>query len=1492
MSKKEPITFQIYDWMEDHEESDGSDSENDGDNQVYIIHTFGRTEDGKSVYMKITDYKPYFYIKLPSKWSERMAKTKVKQMLEYLTGSSNKMVSYNHKSHLINMKVVEMKDPVGFTNGKKFLFGKLIFDNYNGMKSFKYMFERRKIKINNKNYNFTIKDYEKNNKLYPQTIKINNIEYNVTHIIKLRGISEKFLPCVLKNGQIGLEMNKTLIDYSVYNDKLYIPGVTSKSRFFKTYESNFQPMLRCFHIRNVKGCGWVNITSYQKVAKLCKQTYCDIEISCHWKKIKPIEKNINAPLRILSYDIECFSHDGEFPQAHRKEDPIIQIGSVYTYLGESTPYRQHIVCLGETVPIENIIVKSYKTETEMIKGWIKEVIESDCDIITGYNIFYFDESYIHDRCEKILNLANEIKLISKFKYRHCNYRDFKLASSALGENHIRMYNTPGRIKVDLMKDIQKTFKLDSYKLDNVSSEFIRDEIIKIEPINDNYYNLYCKDIKDIFINDFIHIEQKFDFISDNIGKKYEIIKIIDNILTIKGSNSLKDFVNEEHTQKERYTLWWSQAKDDVGPKDIFRLYQGSSQDRSIVAKYCIKDCRLVNLLINKLQIISKNIAMSNVCFVPLSFLFTRGQLIKLISLVMKFYREEGFIFPVITKPIEKMPSFEGAIVFDPEPTVEYESLTVKDYASLYPSSILHKNMSHETIVLDEKYDNLPGVTYFNAKFIETDGSNQNRRFAKIGDELGVIPKMLQKLLKERKAVKKRMKIEKDPMIHMNLDNEQLALKVTCNSAYGGLGADISIICQRDIAACTTSTGREMLKFAKEYDENILPQIINGLKFALINNDNITYNKIIENELKNKNDIMLNKIKNYISKDIKKLTFQPVIRYGDSIPKYELITISINGNIIKDTVENILLKYYNYHNNDNDKEYYTSIFNIYSVTEQGLTKIKSIMKHYTKNNLYKIYTNSGNVTVTCDHSLILYNNNIIKPIDLKIGDKLLTTNGKGGIVKKIFNKGYYNDFVFDLTTKNHHFSAGNGNIVVHNTDSIFSCYHFHEDNTEIKYEDSLKLWKQIIIFSEKLLLKFIPSEYKGLINECYENNYDSKYIIDLKIPDGPKYEPEPTHYKTILNSETRINQLCKKYMDEFYLPWLWTLQKIFNKKINKNTLKDVLDVKLYRHGKELVQYFHFEPEELNNMEFKDFKNDTFNLINNFIEKILKKYIIQPYWVCENNKLVTKIKIYKKGKIIIDKRSLELSIDIGIISGELVKSRLPFPHDLEYEKTFWPFLILTKKRYVGNKYEFNKNKYKQDYNGIVLKRRDNAPIVKKICGGIINCLINENNPEMARKYTIDCLNKMLRGEYNIKYFITSKTLKMKKSYVDWTRIAHSVLADRIEQRDPGNAPQSGDRIEYAVVKVPVTKTTLQGERIETPQYIKENNLELDYEFYITNQIMKPSLQFLQLVIPNAKEEIFKPFLDDLKKKKTLELIKKDNNKVGRTPLLGTYVKIKTL
>jgi len=46
-------------------------------------------------------------------------------------------------------------------------------------------------------------------------------------------------------------------------------------------------------------------------------------------------------------------------------------------------------------------------------------------------------------------------------------------------------------------------------------------------------------------------------------------------------------------------------------------------------------------------------------------------------------------------------------------------------------------------------------------------------------------------------------------------------------------------------------------------------------------------------------------------------------------------------------------------------------------------------------------------------------------------------------------------------------------------------------------------------------------------------------------------------------------------------------------------------------------------------------------------------------------------------------------------------------------------------------------------------------------------------------------------------------------------------------------------------------LQGDRIEHPTFIIENNLIPDYRFYITNQIMKPVMQIYELQMKNPKK-----------------------------------------
>jgi DNA polymerase elongation subunit (family B) len=1665
------LEFQIYDSVEDHE------MDTDDILGNYIIHTFGRCENGQSVYAKIINYTPSFYILLPD---ELQVKTKsyldhcIKKIESYMKSKDNKKIYYKYKPTLKEINIIKLKKAEGFTNNIEYYFAILTFTNYEGMKKYKYYFE---------------------------------------------------------------------------NNDISIPGIIelSKSIRFKLYQANLPPMLRCFHIREISGCSWVE-TSVYDIIDDDKESRCDIEIKVDWRYINPIKKNNNAPLRICSFDIECNSIDGALPQAIRPGDTIIQIGATYTYLGESKPYRQYIACLHTTSDIDGVIVETCDDEKELLYAFLNEINENDCDIMTGYNIFYFDEKYIYDRSKYILNIDNNMAYMSKLINYKCEFKEMKLASSALGENLLRFWNTPGRIHIDLMKDIQKSEPLTCYTLNYVSSYFIRENIKSYTYLGDNIYELECNKIQNIQISDFINIEIMSGFITNVIKNKYLILNILNNKMTIKG-----DLI--EPNQK----LCWSQAKDDLEAKDIFKLQKGSPKDRALIAKYCIKDCKLVNMLIDKLEIVTKNIEMANVCFVPLSYLFIRGQGIKVFSLCLKEFRKQKYAFPVIKmnmiyqclrckyeysnsrycpkcnfnkrEDVETISSsYEGAIVFDPVPNVYYEAIAVKDYMSLYPSSIIHKNMSHETIVENPAFDNLKGITYYNAQYKESDGSIQYRRFAQLNNELGVIPTILDNLLKERKNIKNLMKNEKDAFKYKILDAKQYALKITANSLYGQLGAPTSPICKRDIAACTTSTGREMLLLAKKYDEEILSLIINGLKY-MYNNDNINeVNKLYDLELKARHDEkLINEIKEFVTIDIKNIILQPVVRYGDSvIGKTPLLLKSISTNNIfitsidklADTTKYMLLeKSYKdeeintffkracekslfQHNTISDlllpyNKQYVELSDILIWTETGWTKIYRVIRHKLNNKkLYRITTHSGSVVVTEDHSLITHDNIEISPNQLAIGMKLLHNFPEGTSSDIIINEkiisddiealNYYylakqnninmnvdykngnyiltpcedinysitkieiwtqeEEYVYDLTTENHHFHAGVGSLIVHNTDSIFTCYSFRENTILLPKSDALKIWKKVVSFAKVLIEPFFNYEELSIFNDIFDKHYSVDKIIDMKLPPPPICLPLPDHNNIILPLEERIKIFIKDYMEESYLPWLWTLSEnkanliqwaehlllkvkitaqnlyenrkthlivpimkeiniIFTNKYIKPTqeiinsfsefiigyckktlgfmqedqidnfsklfLNDNKKIKLLcktllektikekwifsEERKELIKSINEYTSQIvisdNDSLYKltYFINDFLlmhknlnvnkttellisNLLNdkdmniifneenidmytkNFIEKYYKNcgkktmeqiiedflekdleinfnndndihsnkvnqfinthlrrqdmsqmeiesyiyYYIQPRW--NKNKEVL-IDIYEGGNSILDNRSVKLAITLGKLSGELIKSRLPHPHDCEYEKVYYPLGLVKKKGYVGNKFVFDMHNYKLDFMGIALKRRDNAPIVKEIYNGIIDYLINQKNPKEAINYTKICINKMFNGEYNMKYFLQSKKLKLKESYKNWERMAHVYLADKITKRDPGNILQSGDRIEYAYIKVPPStngKKLLQGDIIETPEYIIEHELEIDYLFYLTNQIMNPILQFLELVDKNAKQ-IFDDFIE---------------------------------
>ena len=175
------------------------------------------------------------------------------------------------------------------------------------------------------------------------------------------------------------------------------------------------------------------------------------------------------------------------------------------------------------------------------------------------------------------------------------------------------------------------------------------------------------------------------------------------------------------------------------------------------------------------------------------------------------------------------------------------------------------------------------------------------------------------------------------------------------------------------------------------------------------------------------------------------------------------------------------------------------------------------------------------------------------------------------------------------------------------------------------------------------------------------------------------------------------------------------------------------------------------------------------------------------------------------------------------------------------------------------------------GIVLKRRDNAPIVKYVFGNVIEKIMIDKDIEATLSWLKDTLTRIKNKEFEDRYFVITKSLR--GYYKNPQQIAHKVLADRIAERDPGNKPKSNDRIPYAYIKLtddilydkenpyksgvrkgkPRVRNVLQGDRIEHIDYIREHDKDLDYEFYITNQIMNPVKQVLDLKVDSKVTEL---------------------------------------
>ena len=266
--------------------------------------------------------------------------------------------------------------------------------------------------------------------------------------------------------------------------------------------------------------------------------------------------------------------------------------------------------------------------------------------------------------------------------------------------------------------------------------------------------------------------------------------------------------------------------------------------------------------------------------------------------------------------------------------------------------------------------------------------------------------------------------------------------------------------------------------------------------------------------------------------------------------------------------------------------------------------------------------------------------------------------------------------------------------------------------------------------------------------------------------------------------------------------------------------------------------------------------------------------------------------KTGEKIRGKDALEITIEIAQDVAKLCSQWLKAPMELAYEKTLMPFILLSKKRYVGMLYEDDANHGKLKYMGLSLKRRDACDYLKDVYGGILNILMKGAGIKPAIEFLGKALTDLSEGRVDVDKLTLTKALR--RDYKNPNQIGHKVLADRIGQRDPGNKPKSGERIRFVFICNDNPKA-LMGDKIETPEFIAANKLKIDYTHYITNQLMKPLQQLFglaleQIWILNNKRSALRMFENDVAKLKKecqgdLEVFMKKREKI-------CSAKIKTL
>ncbi|KTW30100.1 DNA-directed DNA polymerase delta POL3 [Pneumocystis jirovecii RU7] len=280
---------------------------------------------------------------------------------------------------------------------------------------------------------------------------------------------------------------KSLFIKIIVNDPKYIARIRSSfergdinfdNMFppqYITFESNIPYVLRFMIDASITGMCWIRLpkTKYSIINE--KTSNCQLEVSISWENLDSLQPEGNwqkiAPLRILSFDIECAGRKGIFPEP--EIDPVIQIANTVTLYGEKIPFIRNVFTIDTCAQISGTQILSYVDQKELLLSWSKFVQKADPDVIIGYNIANFDIPYLIDRAKHLK--INNFPYFGRIIRQKCEVSNASFSSKAYGTRESKSTDISGRLQLDMLQIMQRDYRLRSYTLNAVSAQFLNEQ---------------------------------------------------------------------------------------------------------------------------------------------------------------------------------------------------------------------------------------------------------------------------------------------------------------------------------------------------------------------------------------------------------------------------------------------------------------------------------------------------------------------------------------------------------------------------------------------------------------------------------------------------------------------------------------------------------------------------------------------------------------------------------------------------------------------------------------------------------------------------------------------------------------------------------------------------------------------------------------------------------------------------------------------------------